>query len=75
MTDAPSPTAAWNARLWYSAIAMVFSLVMVVWLVAFGQPTNALHATALSWCFMLVAFVLGMFAAEKLTEFAPWRKP
>jgi hypothetical protein len=48
---------------------------MVVWLVAFGQPTNALHATALSWCFMLVAFVLGMFAAEKLTEFAPWRKP
>lgn len=42
-------------------LTLIFSAVTIVYLIAYGVPTNSLHASALSWSFMLAGVVLASF--------------
>lgn len=53
---------------------MVFSASVVVWIVAYGSPSNGLHATALSWSYTLLGVALGALLGE-LAILKIWDKP
>jgi Co/Zn/Cd efflux system component len=40
-------------------LVLLFNIVCIVWLMAYGHAENSLHASALSWSYTLTALVLG----------------
>lgn len=53
---------------------MGFSVSIVVWLIAYGVPSNGLHQTALSWSFTLMGICLAALLGE-LAILKIWDKP
>jgi drug/metabolite transporter (DMT)-like permease len=48
-----------KSKLWFAVVGLIFCGATIAWLIAWGQPDNSLHASALSWSYTLAA---GLFA-------------
>jgi uncharacterized membrane protein len=59
--EAPSVQAGWGTRVWFAGVTIVLCFVLITWLIAYGNPVNPLHITALHWAFMTVLGILAGF--------------
>lgn len=74
--EAPSVMAGWTARLWFAGIITVFCLVVIVYLIRWGESDNRLHESAMIWSWVTIIGVLGGFgigaAIAPITEI--WKR-
>lgn len=68
--DAPSVEQGWTAKVIFSAVTLACALGGVVWLNLYGKPDNSLHASTLSWCFMIIGGILLAFGVGSLSSLA-----
>lgn len=47
---------------------VAFCMGTVVWLIAYGQPANSLHASALSWSYTVMGAVLVMLGVAAAVQ-------
>lgn len=50
-----------KTRRIFSAVAGIFSLLLIVAIVCIGDPDNSLHQSALSWAFSMSMFVMAAY--------------
>lgn len=55
---APSILAAWNARIIFGSVAMVFAVAIVILTTWKGDPANSLHTSAQGWGFAIIGVIL-----------------
>lgn len=65
---APSQLAAWNVRIIFGSITLGFCWGIILIILWKGTPGNALHDSALSWCFALIGAVLLGFGVGGVLE-------
>ena len=45
-------------RVFFAVLVMTCASLLIAWIVLYGDPKNALHQTALLWCFIVNSGVL-----------------
>jgi hypothetical protein len=65
---APGSRAAWNVRIVFGSITLALCWAIIGLVLWSGDGGNTLHASALSWCFALIAAVLLGFGVGAVLE-------